>query len=189
MTTVQDDTGKRYLLLKRSEHASLVRDPQTGNECYVQNDRLDSVDADEEFTPIAEVVSSPVRTLLTTVHDEATLGLLVELADRGPLDVRTILAGCELCESDLHGRLTVLTSAGLLTEVELGVDGRRGYQLTDTGERALETIRFDTAVDAGSESGNQLGADTSTETDTAPQEGETDDTSSVRKPPLETRES
>lgn len=149
MTTVQDDTDKRYLLLKRSEHASLVRDPQTGNECYVQNDRLESVDADDELAPVAQAVSSPVRTLLTTVHDEATLGLLVELADHGPLGVRTILDRTELCESDLHGHLTVLTSADLLTETEVG--GERGYRLTETCETALETIRFDSERSSAAE--------------------------------------
>lgn len=83
MKSVQDDTGKRYLLLKRSEHASLVRDPRNGNECYVQNDRLEDVD-ESPLETAARTVSGPVRTLLTTVHDEATLGLLVELAERGP---------------------------------------------------------------------------------------------------------
>ncbi|ELY94922.1 hypothetical protein C482_17653 [Natrialba chahannaoensis JCM 10990] len=141
MTTVQDDTGKRYLLLKRSEHASLVRDPQTGDECYVQNDRLDTVDAADELDPVAQAVSSPVRTLLTTVHDEATLSLLISLADEGPLDIRTILDRTTLCESDLHGRLTILTGADLLAETDVG--GERGYRLTDTCEAALETIRFD----------------------------------------------
>ncbi|NUB91759.1 hypothetical protein HT576_12105 [Haloterrigena sp. SYSU A121-1] len=137
MKSVQDDTGKRYLLLKRSEHASLVRDPQNGNECYVQNDRLEDVD-ESPLETAARTVSGPVRTLLTTVHDEATLGLLVELAERGPLGVKTILDADVFCESDLHGRLTVLTSAGLLAETE--VAGERGYRVTDECRRALEAI-------------------------------------------------
>ncbi|ELY88755.1 hypothetical protein C483_15507 [Natrialba hulunbeirensis JCM 10989] len=159
MTTVQDDTGKRYLLLKRSEHASLVRDPQTGDECYVQNDRLDAVDAADELDPVAQAVSSPVRTLLTTVHDEATLSLLISLADEGPLDIRTILDSTTLCESDLHGRLTILTGANLLAETDVG--GERGYRLTDTCEAALETIRFDL-----DESAAASDPDTDTDTDT-----------------------
>ncbi|MEY7850771.1 hypothetical protein AB7C87_16395 [Natrarchaeobius sp. A-rgal3] len=138
MKTVQDDTGKRYLLLKRSEHASLVRDPRNGNECYVQNDRLESVDEAGALETAARTVSEPVRTFLSTVHDEETLGLLLELDDRGPLRVRTLLDSYDLCESDLHGRLTVLTSADLLEEVEVG--GERGYRLTERCETALESI-------------------------------------------------
>ena len=139
MNTVEDDTGKRYLLLKHSDSASLVRDPETGNECYVQNDRLEPVDGESPLETAARSVGEPVLTLLTTVHDEDTLGLLIELADCGPLGVRTLLDAYDLCESDLHGRLTVLSAAGLLEETE--VAGERGYRLTDTCETALETIR------------------------------------------------
>ncbi|OIB58680.1 DUF7346 family protein [Natrialba sp. SSL1] len=167
MTTVQDDTGKRYLLLKRSEHASLVRDPQTGDECYVQNDRLNAVDAADELDPVAQAVSSPVRTLLTTVHDEATLSLLISLADEGPLDIRTILDRTTLCESDLHGRLTILTGADLLTETDIG--GERGYRLTDTCDAALETIRFDLDESAAaSDPDTDTNTDTNTNTDERP---------------------
>lgn len=139
MKTVQDDAGKRYLLLKRSDSASLVRDPTTGNECYIRNDRLESVEDESPLETTAGTVSDPVRTLLTNVHDEETLGLLVELADRGPLGVRTLLEADDCCESDLHGRLTVLTTAGLLEETE--VAGERGYRVTETCETALEVIR------------------------------------------------
>ncbi|RQG99710.1 DUF7346 family protein [Natrarchaeobius oligotrophus] len=145
MKTVQDDTGKRYLLLKRSEHASLVRDPQSGNECYVQNDRLESVDESSALETAARTVSSPLRTLLTTVHDERTLGLLVELDERGPLSVRSLLDAYDFCESDLHGRLTVLTSAGLLEETD--VDGERGYRLAEPCRTALEAIRTSAVPD------------------------------------------
>ena len=138
MKTVQDDTGKRYLLLKQSEHASLVRDPENGNECYVQNDRLESLD-ESPLETAARTVPDAVRTLLSAVHDDQTLGLVIELAERGPLGVRTLLSSYDLCESDLHGRLTVLTAAGLLEETE--VAGERGYRLTETGESALNAIR------------------------------------------------
>ena len=141
MKTVQDDTGKRYLLLKRSDHASLVRDPQNGNECYVQNDRLEDLESESALETATGCVSDPVKTLLTNVHDEATLGLLVELEERGPLGVRTLLDAYDFCESDLHGRLTVLTAAGLLEETK--VADERGYQVTKTCVRALETVRVD----------------------------------------------
>ncbi|WP_226481667.1 DUF7346 family protein [Natrinema amylolyticum] len=139
MKTVEDDTGKRYLLLKQSDSASLVRDPKNGNECYIQNDRLEAVGEESALETAARSVSDPVLTLLTNVHDEETLGLLVELSERGALGVRTLLDGYDFCESDLHGRLTVLSAAGLLEETE--VTGERGYRLTEDCETALETIR------------------------------------------------
>ncbi|WP_226040995.1 hypothetical protein [Natrinema sp. DC36] len=142
MNTIEDDTGKRYLLLKRSDSASLVRDPETGNECYIQNDRLEAVGDESALETAARSVSDPVLTLLTAVHDEETLGLLVELSERGPLSVRTLLDAYDFCESDLHGRLTVLTAAGLLEETD--VAGERGYRITETCETALEAIRTDT---------------------------------------------
>ncbi len=138
MKTVQDDTGKRYLLLKQAEQASLVRDPDSGNECYVQNDRLEPLD-ESPLETAARTFSSPVRTLLTSVHDEATLGLLCELETRGPLAIRTVLSAYDFCESDLNGRLAVLAAADLIEETEIG--GERGYGLTDTGKAALEAIR------------------------------------------------
>ena len=140
MKTVRDDTGKRYLLLKESSSASLVRDPETGNECYVQNDRLEAVD-ESPLEAAAATVAEPVRTLLSAVHDDETLGLLIELDERGPLGIRTLLEGYALCESDLHGRLTVLSSAGLV--VETTVAGNRGYELTDECQRALDVIRVE----------------------------------------------
>ncbi|SFC05668.1 hypothetical protein SAMN05444422_10454 [Halobiforma haloterrestris] len=148
MKTVRDDRGNRYLLLKRSESASLVRDPATGDECYIRNDRLEFVDRSGLETAAATVDES-VRTLLTNVHDEETLGLLIELADRGPMGVRQLLDSYALCESDLHGRVTVLAAAGLLeeTEVEGGVAAERGYRITEECRRALEVLRPGTDSD------------------------------------------
>ena len=139
MKTVRDDEGTLYLLLKRSESASLVRDPATGNECYVQNDRLEPVEGASPLETAAAGIDEPVRRLLRGVHDERTLGLLVELADDGPTGVRTILERYDFCESDLHGRLVELVAVGLLEEVE--VDGERGYRITETCERALTVVR------------------------------------------------
>lgn len=139
MKTVRDDDGTLYLLLKRSERASLVRDPATGNECYVRNDRLEPVEGASPLETAAAGVSEPVRTLLRGVHDERTLGLLIELADRGPMGVRTILDRYDFCESDLHGRFVELVAVGLLEEAE--VDGERGYRVTEAAERALSVVR------------------------------------------------
>ncbi|WP_394741501.1 DUF7346 family protein [Natronococcus roseus] len=153
MKPVQDDTGKRYVLLKRSEHASLVRDPETGNECYVQNDRLEHLAEESVLETAARTVEGPVRTLLSAVHDETALGLLVELGKRGPLGVREMIGVYDCCESDLHGRLTVLTAADLIAETD--VAGERGYRLTDDAEAALEAI----GADIGEESAATRSAD------------------------------
>jgi hypothetical protein len=139
MRTVEDDTGRRYLLLKRSDSASLVRDPANGNECYVRNDRLETVDEESPLETATRCVDGSLLTLLTNVHDEETLGLLIELAERGPLGVRTLLDTAGVCESDLHGRLTVLTAAGLLEETD--VAGERGYRVTEECAAALEVVR------------------------------------------------
>lgn len=139
MKTVRDDDDKRYLLLKRTGDASLVRDPETGNECYVQNDRLEPAEGEGPLETAARGVSEPVRRLLTSVHDERALGLLIELADDGPLAVRTLLGTYDYCESDLHGRLAEFTAAGLIEEVE--ISGERGYRATERCERALGIVR------------------------------------------------
>lgn len=158
MKSVQDDTGKRYVLLKRSDHASLVRDPETGNECYVQNDRLEAVADESALETAARTISSPVRSLLTAVHDEDGLGLLVELGERGPLGVRAMMDTYDCCESDLHGRLTVLTAADLIAETTVG--GERGYRLTDDGKTALEAIgaRIDDTAENQKKSANASGS-------------------------------
>ena len=145
MKTVRADDGTDYVLLKQSDDASLVRDPTTGNECYVRNDRLETIDRSPLETA-ASAVSEPVRTLVTNVHDEKTLGLLFELAERGPTDVRTLLDVTDLCESDLHGTLTVLTMAGLL--VETTVADERGYRVTEDGTVALEWISVENQPDS-----------------------------------------
>ncbi|WIV67623.1 DUF7346 family protein [Natrialbaceae archaeon AArc-T1-2] len=152
MKPVRDDDGTRYLLLKRSAEASLVRDPTTGNECYVRNDRLEPEEDATVLETAATGVDPAIRRLLRGVHDDETLGFLLELAERGATDVRTILERYDVCESDLHGRLAELAAAGLLEEVD--VDGERGYRISDDCERALSAIR-----DATTASEDELTAD------------------------------
>lgn len=139
MKTVRDDDGNRYLVLKQSGGASLVRDPSTGHECYVQNDRLNTVAGQRPLETAACGVSQPIRTILQSVHDDASLGLLIELADCGPMGVRQLLDRYDLCESDLAGRLAEFTAAGVLEETT--VDGERGYHTTAECEQALEVLR------------------------------------------------
>ncbi len=138
MRPVRDESGTELLLVKQSDESSLVRDPETGEREYVQNDRLEPVEASALATA-AGGVPDEVRRVLSAVHDDRSLGLLVELVERGPLAVRTLLAEYDLCESDLHGLLGEFRAAGLVEPREVG--GQRGYAATDATERAVRALR------------------------------------------------
>ena len=139
MRTVRDESGRRFLLLKESGESSLVRDPETGDEQYLPNDRLEPVEGSSPLATAAGSVPGPVRRLLTAVRDEQALGLFVELHDRGPLAVRDVLDAYDLCESDLHGVVGELRAAGLVETAD--VAGQRGYAVTADGEAALAALR------------------------------------------------
>jgi len=139
MRTVRDEAGREYLLVKRAADSSLVRDPATGDERYVRTDRLEVIDREPPLSTAATAVPEPVRTLCRATHDDRSLGLVVEVVDRGPLAVAELLDAYELCESDLHGLLGELCAAGLLDETRTG--GRRGYAATPTAREAVERLR------------------------------------------------
>ena len=101
MRTVEHD-GDSYLLVKRSEESSLVRDPETGEERYLPNGELVAAGG-SSLALSARRVPEPTRRLLTAVRSERALGVLLELDERGPLSVRTVLGEYDLCESDLTG--------------------------------------------------------------------------------------
>lgn len=139
MRTVRDESGTRYLLLKESAESSRVRDPATGEERYVDNDRLEPVEGSSPLETAASAVPAAARTVLRAAHDDRALGLLCELDERGPLAVRTLLSAYDLCESDLHGRLAEFRAAGLVAETT--VAGERGYEVTDTARAGLACLR------------------------------------------------
>jgi hypothetical protein len=141
MRTVRDETGTRYLLVKRSGESSLVRDPETGAERYLPNDELAAVDGVSPLDVAAAGVPGPVRRVVTAAHSERALGLLVELADRGPVGIRDLLDAYDLCESDLHGLLAEFRAAGLVEERD--VAGERGYDATETTREAVAALRSD----------------------------------------------
>lgn len=143
MRTVRDDSGRRYLLVKQSSESSLVRDPQTGDETYLENDRLAPVEGESPLENAARRVPSPTRRILTAVPNERALGLLVELGDREAVPVRELLSAYDLCESDLHGLFAEFRAAGLIRECTTA--GERGYELTDTAIEGLQrlTQQFD----------------------------------------------
>lgn len=135
---VAEYDGDRYLLVKSSADSSLVRDPETGEERYVPNDEL-RVTGDSPLVVAASAIPAPQRRLLTAVHSESDLGLLVELDERGPLSAREILGRYDRCESDLHGFLSELRAAGLIREAD--VVGERGYAVTELAAEALAALR------------------------------------------------
>ncbi len=139
MRTVRDESGKRYILVKRSSESSLVRDPRDGSQQYVANDRLHAVDGVSPLEAVAGGVSSEVRKLLTGVHDDVGLGLIVDLVDRGPIAVRDMMREYDQCESDLHGRLAELRAADLVKEAH--VAGERGYAASEDAKTALAVVR------------------------------------------------
>lgn len=157
MRTVEDESGRRYLLLKRSAESSLVRDVATGEERYVQNDELTELAGVDPLETAAAAVPDEVRRLVTSVHDDRGLGLLVLLA-REPRPVRALLGATDLCESDLLGIATELRAAGLLEETT--VDGERGYAATDDAVSALEAVRS-----ADASKGQSAGASSSDASD------------------------
>lgn len=145
MQTVRDADGETYLLVKHSAESSRVRDPATGTERYVDNDELSVVDGESPLATAAGGIPSPVRQIMRAVHDDRSLGLLVVVADEGPLSVIELLDTADLCESDLHGTVTELRAAGLVDEVD--VNGRRGYAATDVASEGLELLRGEPTAD------------------------------------------
>jgi len=137
MRTVEDASGRRYLLLKRSGESSLVRDVESGEERYLPNEELSARHGVDPLSAVAEAVPAPVRRLLGAVHDDRGLGLVVTLA-REPRPARALLEATDLCESDLLGLLSELRAAGLVEEAT--VDGERGYAATDAAREAVETL-------------------------------------------------
>lgn len=158
MRTVEDASGRRYLLVKRSGDASLVRDAETGEEQYVPNEELTERDGVDSLEGAAVAVPAPVRRLLSSVHDDRGLGLVVALA-REPRSARTLLSATDLCESDLVGLLSELRAAGLVEETT--VEGERGYDVTEDARRAVETLTAARSAEGRSTGGQSADAPSS----------------------------
>jgi hypothetical protein len=146
MRTVRDESGNRYLLLKQSGDSSHVRDPATGEERHLPNDSLAVVEGESPLETASRVVPESVRRVVTAAHDDRGLGLLLEIDERGPVDVRVLLDAYDLCESDLHGLLGEFRAAGLVREAS--VAGGRGYETTETASEGLAVLVGDGESDA-----------------------------------------
>ena len=141
MRTVRDQSGKRYILVKQSSDASRVRDPATGEERYLDNDDVEILEGESSLKTAARGVPAPVRRVLTAVPNDRALGLLLELAARGPLPAVSLLDAYDLCESDLHGLLGEFRAAGLVEETT--VHGERGYDATALAREGVARLRED----------------------------------------------
>ena len=136
--TVRDSEGTHYVLEKESAESSLVRDPRTGKRLHLPNEELEVVTGESPLVTAASAVSGDVRRLLTAVHDERMLGLLLELERTGPMAARTMLSSYDLCESDLYGMVAELQAAGMIRKAH--VAGERGYATTDRASEALDAL-------------------------------------------------
>lgn len=139
MRTVADADGNRLVVRKVSGDSLLVADPESGRERYVDRDAVSDVDGESVLETVAAGVPEPTRKVLTAVHDDESLGLLLEFVDRGPLAVVTLTNEYDRCESDLHGLLAEFRAAGLLTEAS--VAGERGYDATDLAREGVAGLR------------------------------------------------
>jgi len=139
MDVVTDRSGQRFVVEKRSSDAWLVRSIDGGETTYRDPGELTVLENVAPLEGVAGSVPGPVRRLLTAVHDERVLGLVLTTVDRDGVAVRTLLAETTLCESDLHGALGELVAAGLLEETT--VAGERGYAPTELARSAAASLR------------------------------------------------
>jgi hypothetical protein len=139
MRTVRDSDGDRYVLLKESSDSSLVRNPETGETTHLPNDDLEPASGESPLDALAAAIPTDARQVARACHDDWLFGLLVDLADRGPLAAREMLGAYDTCESDFVGGINELRAAGLVEETT--VHGERGYELTETGTSGIEFLR------------------------------------------------
>lgn len=139
MPTVEDPDGRRYVLLKESADASLVRDLLTGERSYKPNEQLQAVEEGDILREAAKSVPQSVRHLFEGIPDERALGLVILLAELGPTSVRRLLEETTYCESDLFAVLRELEAAGLLER--RGDDRDLEYVVTDGARDGLDIVR------------------------------------------------
>lgn len=141
MHTVRTSDGTRYLLLKQSSDSSLVRDPTTGDERHIENDRLELIENDgvSPLETIANAVPDSVRQILSAVSDDRSLGLLLVLDQREPIAVSDLMSLSDLCESDVNGLLSEFRAAGLVEPISIG--GVPGYETTTLTSEGLSVLR------------------------------------------------
>jgi len=126
------ETGATDARNPESSPDSDHRDPEPATES-------DHRDPRSTPTPDHRDVPDPARRVLSAAHDDRSLGLLVELVDRGPVAVRSLASDYDLCESDLHGLLAEFSAAGLIEETTIA--GERGYEPTEVAVEGIDHLR------------------------------------------------
>jgi hypothetical protein len=139
MDTVRTADGTRYLLLKRSSDASLVRDPTTGDEQYIENERLEHI-ARAPLETVTRTVPESVRRILSAVSNDRALGLLIVIDRQGPIAVSDIMERSDLCESDVNGLLSEFRAAGLVEQEPMSVIDVPGYATTELAHEGLAVL-------------------------------------------------
>lgn len=137
--TVEDADGNRFVLEEHAKPESRVFDPATGTRRELPTEDLAPVEETPHLAAMARSLGPGSVFQFDGVHDERSLGLVLELERRGPTAVRTLLDITELCESDLHGYLGELQAGGLVRETT--VQGERAYELTETATSRLSGVR------------------------------------------------
>lgn len=140
MDTVRTADGTRYLLLKRSSDSSLVRDFTTGDERYIENERLERISDNAPLETVARTVPDAVRRVLSAVSNERALGLLLVIDRQGPIAVSDILELSDLCESDVNGLVSEFRAAGLVESEPIPIVDVPGYATTELASEGLAVL-------------------------------------------------
>lgn len=140
MDTVRTDDGTRYLLLKRSSDSSLVRDLTTGDERYIENERLERISDNAPLETVAHTVPAAVRRVLSAVPNERALGLLLIIDRQGPIAVSEIVELSDLCESDINGLLSAFRAAELIEREPIPIVDVPGCATTELASEGLAVL-------------------------------------------------
>lgn len=110
----------------------------TGDERYIENERLEHIADDVPLETVARTVPDAVRRVLSAVRNERALGLLLVIDRQGPIAVSDVLELSDLCESDVNGLVSEFRAAGLV-EPE-SVVGVPGYATTELASEGLAVL-------------------------------------------------
>ncbi|MFB6253965.1 MAG: hypothetical protein ABEI06_05095 [Halobacteriaceae archaeon] len=137
MQPVKHLSGEVYLLIKESKESSKVRHPKTGEITHFPTEELEKM-SQSPLKIATNPVPDTVMFLITTVHSQEGMGLLIELYTRGPLSTKRLLDDYQMCESNLNALLNDLKVGNLIKETE--IHNEPGYKLTSKTEQALDHI-------------------------------------------------
>lgn len=135
MTIVEDDGGRRYLLIKRSSSASLLQSLDTGDQAYHPNKTFRVITDGHSGEPIPEEVLTLIGDTDIESTDDRFLEVLTVLARGEPVPIRSLLDLTTLCESDLFAILRELEVRDIVETTTIGAEPAR--QLTADAEETI----------------------------------------------------